>query len=99
MNRPNPYINTFYLLVHFVLNLIVIAVVIDLLDTYVPFKRFIMGYHLNLHLFDVHITTMQRNLAIALVVGVAAVWYYQRKKHIDTNHLIDEFLKSIKRFF
>jgi hypothetical protein len=102
MNKQKSYINTLYLAVHLALNILVVALVINLIDMYVPLKHFFTGYHINLHSIYPP-NTLEKNLAAAAAIG-AAVWYYQKRKakHSDTHyryHLpnlreLEEFFKS-----
>ncbi|EHQ30572.1 hypothetical protein [Mucilaginibacter paludis] len=78
MSRPNPYINTFYLAVHLALNILVVALIVNLIGTYIPIKHYFMGYHFNVHNIYTHID-MQKNVAPIVAIGIA-VWYYQRRK-------------------
>ena len=80
-NRPNPYINTLYLAVHLALNILVVLLVFDIIDAFVPIKHIFAGYHLssiNLHSLYPP-TTLEKNLIAAAAIGAAA-WYYQKKK-------------------
>jgi len=78
MSRSKSYINTFYLAVHLLLNITVIALIINLIDIYVPFKQLYNRYHLNVSNFygDVN---LQKVVAPVMALGIA-VWYYQRRK-------------------
>lgn len=84
MGKPNPYINTFYLAVHLALNILVIALVLNLIDAFIPIKHFFAGYHVSLSAFYPP-TTLEKNLAFAIAIGVA-IWFYQKRKakHGDT---------------
>ena len=78
MSRSHQYINTFYLVVHFAINILVIAVIVDLIDTYVPLKHLWMGYHVDIHNFYARID-LQKSIAPIVAAGLA-VWYYKRSK-------------------
>jgi hypothetical protein len=102
MSKPNPYINTFYLAVHFALNVLVVVLILNVIDAFIPLKHLFAGYHINLH-YVYPPSTLQKNIAAALAVGAAVTYYYKRKaKHSDTAdkyHLpslreLEEFIRS-----
>jgi len=108
MSKPNPYINTFYLAVHLALNVLVIALVIDIVDAYFPIKHFFSAYHLpNINLHGLYPpTTLAKNIAAATVALSVAYWYYQKKKaknadtteryhyHLPNLRELEEFIRS-----
>lgn len=105
MNRPNPYINTFYLAVHLALNILVVVLVINIINAFIPIKHFFAGYHLNINLHSFYPpSTLEKNIAAIIALGVA-VWYYQKRKHRNHDtaekyhfpnlrHLAEEFFKN-----
>jgi hypothetical protein len=100
MNKPNPYINTFYLAVHFALNVLVIALILDVVDAYFPIKHLFGGYHINWHSVYPP-TTLEKNIAGVFAVGIA-VWYYQKRK-AKNNEAADKYhfpsLREMEEFF
>jgi hypothetical protein len=84
MSRPNQFVNTFYLAVHLGLNILVVVLIINLIDVYIPVKHLFAGSHINLQHFYSHID-LQKSVALVIALGVA-VWYYQKKKAGTGNH-------------
>jgi len=84
MSRPNQFVNTFYLAVHLALNILVVALIVNLIEIYVPVKHLLMRYHLNLQYIYAN-TYLQKSLPAAVAIGIF-VWYYQRKKSGSGNH-------------
>lgn len=102
MSKPNPYINTFYLAVHLALNILVVVLVIDVIDAFVPVKHLFAGYFKQIDLRLVYPpTTLEKNIAAVVALG-AAIWYYQRRKtkngdHPEKYHFPN--LREVEEFF
>jgi len=100
MNKPNPYINTFYLAVHLLLNILVVALILNVIDAFIPLKHLFAGYHVNLNSFYPP-STLEKNIMIAAAIGGAA-WYYQRRK-AKINETINKYhfpnMREVEEFF
>lgn len=77
-NKPNPYANTLYLAVHLVLNILVVALIINIIDQYTPLKQFTANHHLTFHNFYSSIN-LQKNAGPIVAIGLA-IWLYRHKK-------------------
>jgi hypothetical protein len=78
MNRPNPYINTLYLAVHLLLNLVVVALVIKTIDFFIPIGHYFNAYYINLHAFFPP-STLKKNIFGVFIIGLAVLYYQKRK--------------------